>query len=82
MTAAACGAAATERTRDRVLGLYGAAVAGGNALGAPLAGLAMAAAGPADGFLAVGTAAVLVTLACRVLLARTGRARPLPPQKG
>ncbi|MCL3997198.1 MFS transporter [Streptomyces lavenduligriseus] len=82
VTAAACGAAATEHTRGRVLGLYGAAVAGGNALGAPLAGLAMAAAGPASGFLAAGTAAVSVALACWVLAARTGRARPLPAQKG
>ncbi|MFI1719287.1 MFS transporter [Streptomyces litmocidini] len=82
VTAAACSAAATEHTRGRVLGLYGAAVAGGNALGAPLAGLATAAGGPAGGFLAVGTAAVLVALACWVLPARTSRARPLPSQKG
>ncbi|MEV5445943.1 MFS transporter, partial [Streptomyces sp. NPDC052644] len=59
-----------------------AAVAGGNALGAPLAGLASAAAGPAGGFLAVGAAAALVALACHVLAALTGRARPLPSQKG
>ncbi|CAL9564368.1 MFS transporter [Streptomyces sp. NPDC050585] len=82
VTAAACTAAATERTRGRLLGLYGAAVAGGNALGAPLAGLASAAAGPAGGFLAVGAAAALVALACHVLAALTGRARPLPSQKG
>ncbi|MFE5301952.1 MFS transporter [Streptomyces sp. NPDC056632] len=80
-TAAAC-SAATQHTRGRVLGLYGAAVAGGNALGAPLAGVATAVAGPAGGFLAVGTAAVLVALACWALPARTGRTRPFPSQKG
>ncbi|MFC8090459.1 MFS transporter [Streptomyces sp. NPDC057301] len=64
VTATACSAAATEHTRGRVLGLYGAAVAGGNAAGAPLAGVATAASGPAAGFVAVGAVAVLVALAC------------------
>ncbi|MFE2625311.1 MFS transporter [Streptomyces caelestis] len=81
VTAAACGAAATEHTRGQVLGLYGAAVAGGNAAGAPLAGVATATAGPAAGFLAVGTVAALVALACWTLHAGAGRARLLP-QKG
>ncbi|MFF8593331.1 MFS transporter [Streptomyces sp. NPDC015220] len=82
VTAAACGAAATEHNRGRVLGLYGAAVAGGNAAGAPLAGAAIAVRGPAAGFLAVGAAAVLVALASWLLSARTGGARLLLPQKG
>ncbi|WP_340377405.1 MFS transporter [Streptomyces sp. SS7] len=82
VTAAACSAVATEHNRGRVLGLYGAAVAGGNAAGAPLAGPATAAAGPAAGFLAVGTAAALVALACWALDARAGRARLLLPLKG
>ncbi|MFF8430719.1 MFS transporter [Streptomyces sp. NPDC016566] len=81
VTAAACSAVATDHTRGQVLGLYGAAVAGGNAAGAPLAGVATAAAGPAAGFLVVGTVAALVALACWTLHARAGRARLLP-QKG
>lgn len=48
--------------RGRVVGLYGAALAGGNALGAPLAGAANTLGGAEAGFALVGVLAVLMAL--------------------
>jgi MFS family permease len=82
-TATACGRLATARTRGRTVGLYGAVVAGGNAAGAPLAGLTGGAGGPAAGFLAVGsTAIVLALLAWLLRFTRLSSVRPLVSQEG
>ncbi|SOR77398.1 multidrug resistance protein [Streptomyces chartreusis NRRL 3882] len=82
-TATACGRLATAHTRGRTVGLYGAVVAGGNAAGAPLAGLTGAAGGPATGFLAVGsTAIVLALLAWLLRFTRVSSLRPLVSQEG
>ncbi len=63
-TATAVSRAASQETRGRTMGLYGSALAGGNALGAPLAGLGSGWAGHSSaGFLIVGAAAVAVALA-------------------
>lgn len=65
-TAAAVGRAQSVRTRGRTMGFYGSALAGGNAVGAPLAGLGIGWADrPGAGFLIVGAVAVAVAVAGR-----------------
>jgi MFS family permease len=59
---------ATAATRGRVMSVYGAALAGGNAVGSPLAGLAVSMGGAAAGFVTVGGVAIAVSLAARLAL--------------
>lgn len=61
-TANAVSQAAPPDRRGRAIGLYGAALAGGNAVGAPLAGAASTVGGPAVGFAVVGVLAMFVAL--------------------
>ncbi|MFJ2406439.1 MFS transporter [Streptomyces xanthochromogenes] len=70
-TATEVGRVSDERTRGRTMGLYGSALAGGNALGAPLAGLGSGWTGqPSAGFLIIGAAAAATALAGRLLRPR------------
>ncbi|GAA2466395.1 MFS transporter [Streptomyces macrosporus] len=91
-TSTASSRVATEGNRGRAMGLYGAAVAGGNAAGAPLSGLASGAGGAAAGFVAVGTVATAVALGAWLVRSPAGAdepdtaektppaaARPVPP---
>jgi predicted MFS family arabinose efflux permease len=55
--------AAPAAKRGRAMSTYGAALAGGNALGAPLAGLANQGSGMVLGFAVVGCLAVVVAVA-------------------
>jgi len=59
---------ATAATRGRVMSVYGAALAGGNAVGSPLAGIAVSMGGTAAGFVTVGGVAIAVSLAARLAL--------------
>ncbi|WP_329167154.1 MFS transporter (plasmid) [Streptomyces sp. NBC_01717] len=71
-TASALGRGRPARTRGRTMGYYGSALAGGNALGAPLAGLGIGWAGrPGTGFVIVGTFSVAVAAASRLVLLRS-----------
>ncbi|WP_435191964.1 MFS transporter [Streptomyces sp. bgisy126] len=82
-TATAVSRASSQETRGRTMGLYGSALAGGNALGAPLAGLGSDWAGhPSAGFLIIGTAAAAVALACRFSRPRPLEVRSLAAQEG
>ncbi|WP_328969544.1 MFS transporter [Streptomyces sp. NBC_00239] len=75
-TATAVSTAGPEESRGRTMGLYGSALAGGNALGAPLAGLAAGWAGPSAGFAAIGAFTALVGLTARLALPRPAPPRP------
>lgn len=78
-TANAVSRAAPPDRRGRAMGSYGAALAAGNALGAPLAGAADTAAGAAAGFAAVGVLAVVVALAASRARSRAPAAGPAAP---
>ncbi|WP_433186241.1 MFS transporter [Actinoallomurus sp. CA-150999] len=58
---------ATAATQGRVMSLYGAALAGGNAVGAPLVGFAVSAGGPVIGFVTAGGGAIVVSLAIKLM---------------
>jgi MFS family permease len=68
----------SEERRGEAMGWYGSALTAGVALGAPLAGIFIDGVGPSGGFVAVGTAGVLLCLAGLALqrrrqkLAQTG----------
>ncbi|WP_323961342.1 MFS transporter [Arthrobacter sp. JZ12] len=53
-----------EERRGEAMGWYGSALTSGVALGAPLAGLLIDSVGPWGGFVAVGSAAAVLTLLC------------------
>jgi predicted MFS family arabinose efflux permease len=57
---------ATAANRGRVMSLYGAALAGGNAVGAPIAGFAVSMGGPVSGFVAAGGVSIVVSLAAKL----------------
>ncbi|WP_157978878.1 MFS transporter [Nocardia aurea] len=69
-TATAASGLATDGTRARVMSVYTAALCAGSALGAPLAGAAFDAGGPAAGFAAVGGLGVAIAILSGTVLRR------------
>lgn len=64
-----------EDRRGEAMGWYGSALTAGVALGAPLAGVFIDGIGPSGGFVAVGTAGVVLCLAGLALMKRRRAAR-------
>jgi MFS family permease len=79
LTATAIGRLTNADTRGWLLGLYGAALAAGNAAGAPLAGYVAGRAGPPAAFATIGTVAAATALVARHLLPR--RSAGLSPRQ-
>lgn len=68
-----------EDRRGEAMGWYGSALTSGVALGAPLAGVFIDSIGPSGGFVAVGTAGVLVCVVGLLLQALRRRRLAAPP---